>query len=196
MKEKKEVKYVIKNIETNSYLYPYEEDKCWVELEKALTFNIEIGKEEPVDYVDYVWLHNEKVELVKVKIKSTIEELLELPEKKELDYILSKNNYLEIKNILKGFRENTYNSHGTKLKNITILHHIIYNLIRDKYYLKGIELNKRRCFLTHEDIIGTKEIIFNYKEEKNKDKINKIFKNKLTSKDLEKIKNKLKKQIE
>jgi len=87
-----------------------------------------------------------------------------------------------------------YNEHGTKIKKINILEHIIYNIIRDEFYLNGIELSKNKFFITNETINKYKKLIYNY--EYNLDYLKTRFDNILEEEDYKKISKKLKKQIE
>ncbi len=193
----KKIKYVIKNNENGLYLLPYQENKCWVDIENAQTFTMITGKDKAEDYVDYCWLINESVELKKVEVKIEINEINKIKEKEKIktkEYILNKEKYLKIKNIVKKNYNNQYNIYVTKLKKMKIIHHIIYNVIRDKDYLNGIELNKRRYFYTHERILLAKDKIYDYTN--NLNLINNIFENELSEQELKKIKEKLKKQIE
>lgn len=187
-------KYVIKNKQNNLYLSPYNYGEHWVELEKAQTFEIESGREKPIDLVDSAWIIDEEVEIKKVKMTIYIEEINQ-EEKKQKEYILNKEKFLTLKNSFKiYYKNNNYNEHGTKLKRISILEHMIYNLIRDQFYLTGIMLSKNKFFVTSENINKAKEIIYDY--ENKIDFFNKKFNNLLTKKELKKISEKLKKQIE
>lgn len=186
-------KYIIKNNNNNLYLSPYNYGNHWVNIEKAQLFNIETGKEKVIDLVDLVWIENENVELKKVKLLINIEEIEN--EKKEKEHIINQEKYIKLKNKIKSYySNNVYNKHGTKIKKINILEHIIYNIIRDKFYLNGIELSKNKFFITSEIINKYKKIIYNYEE--NLDYLKERFDNILEDEDFKKIKKKLKKQIE
>lgn len=186
-------KYIIKNNNNNLYLSPYNYGNHWVNIEKAQLFNIETGKEKVIDLVDLVWIENENVELKKVKLLINIEEIEN--EKKEKEHIINQEKYIKLKNKIKSYySNNVYNKHGTKIKKINILEHIIYNIIRDKFYLNGIELSKNKFFITSEIINKYKKIIYNYEEDL--DYLKERFDNILEDEDFKKIKKKLKKQIE
>lgn len=188
-------KYIIKNNNSNLYLSPYNYGKHWVSIEKAQLFDIETGKEKLLDLVDLIWIEGENVKLKKVKLLINIEEIEEKEEKEEKNYIINKEKYIKLKNKIKShYNNNLYNKHGTKIKKINILEHIVYNIIRDKFYLNGIELSKNKFFITSEIINKYKKIIFNYEE--NLDYLKERFDNILNEEDFEKIKKKLKKQIE
>lgn len=186
-------KYVIKNNKNNMYLSPYNYGEHWVSIEKAQLFDIETGKEKPIDLVDLVWIVDEEVELKKVKLTIQLEEIEDV--KKEKEYIVDKKKYIKLKNKIKSYyRNKSYNEHGTKLKKINILEHMIYNIIRDEFYLNGIELSKNKFFITNEMINKYKKLIYNY--ENNLDYLIKRFDNILDKEDFKKISKKLKKQIE
>lgn len=186
-------KYVIKNNKNKLYLSPYNYGKHWVNIEKAQLFDIETGKEKAIDLVDLVWITDEEVELKKVKLLIQIEEVEEI--KKEKEYIINKEKYIKLKNKMKSYYSNKlYNEHGTKIKKINILEHIIYNIIRDEFYLNGIELSKNKFFITNEMINKYKKIIYDY--ENNLDYLKTRFDNILDEKDFKEISKKLKKQIE
>lgn len=186
-------KYVIKNNKNNLYLSPYNYGEHWVDIEKAQLFDIETGKEKAIDLVDLVWIIDEEVELKKVKLLIQIEEVEEI--KKEKEYIINKEKYIKLKNKIKSYYSNKlYNEHGTKIKKINILEHIIYNIIRDEFYLNGIELSKNKFFITNETINKYKKLIYNY--EGNLDYLKTRFDNILEEEDFKEISKKLKKQIE
>ena len=187
-------KYVIKNKKSNSFLSPYNHGEHWVNLENAQFFDIETGREQPVDLVDPAWLLDETVELKKVKLTINVEEVLEESNKKK-EYIIDKNKFIELQKMFKlYYNNNDYNEHGTKIKKISILEHIVYNLIRDEFYLKGIMLSKHKFFTTSENINKAKDLIYDYQN--NKELFNTKFNGLLTKKELEIISKKLKKQIE
>jgi hypothetical protein len=188
-------KYVIKNKKNNLFLSPYNYGEHWVGIERSQKFDIETGKEKPEDLVDLAWIYDEYIELKKVKLTIIIEEIENDLNKNKKEYIISKEKYLKLKNKIKlYYRNSKYNEHGTKIKSIGIVEHIIYNIIRDKFYLNGIELNKNKFFKTTENINKAKELIYDF--ENNINYFNIKFNNHLSKKDLKEIRNKLKKQIE
>lgn len=157
--------YVVKNMENLKYLSPYNYGSHWVELENAQRFNIETSKEKVEDLVDKVWIMDVNVSLVKVEVNIDVKEIVEMERNKieVKDFILTKDEFIELKKDLKALRKTTYNKFGTKERKMSIVHHIVLNLLKNNYYLKGIELGKRRFFLTHGEILNAKKIILKTK---------------------------------
>ena len=66
----KEIKYVIKDINSNKYLSPYIYGKHWVGIEYAQRYNVNIKKENNIlDFVDRIWIEDKEVKLVKELLK-------------------------------------------------------------------------------------------------------------------------------
>jgi hypothetical protein len=189
-----QTKYVIKNKKTNKYLSPYNYGEHWVNIESAQRYNIETNKEKVSDLVDFIWVEGESVELIKVRVLIQVKEI----EKKEVvdskkDFIFTKKEYVKIKEKISELKNVKYNDSGTKLKPFKMVHHIVYNLIKDNYYLKGLELSQNKFFLTHSNILLAKNIINN--DEKLKKELIKVFPI-FSEKNIKLIQEKLKKQIE
>lgn len=192
----KEIKYVIKDINSNKYLSPYIYGKHWVGIEYAQRYNVNIKKENNIlDFVDRIWIEDKEVKLVKVKVEIKVEEVIEEEKTESIkkEYIVNKAEYKLLKDNFKKISEVKYNEYGTKLKPLKTVHHIIYNLIKDNYYLKGFNLSRNKFLLTHESILSAKKIILS---EDIKKEIEFIFGFLIEDEKIKKIQNKLKKQIE
>ena len=190
-----EIKYVIKNTKTSKYLSPYNYGSHWVDINSAQRFNIETNKETINDLVDFIWIENEEVELIKVNVVINVKEIEKNEiEIKKKEFILSREEYVELKQITNSLRNVVYSKHGTKLMPFKIVHHIVYNLIKDNYYLRGIELGRKKFFLTHSNILLAKNTIND--DQKLKKELATIYKDLFDDKKIDLIQKKLKKQME